>query len=201
MQEEPILVEKTKNKTNSMQRKSCALKKRIDGILDVNANETRTLEVSSQEAKSENKAVLQTDLRADSNGLDEKSEVAIVAKKDVTSNIESTVLIQEKRGTVFKVRRNRAILLISLRVEQLVLLLRRNSKNDFSRKFCVKMEKGALRLQVALANEIKKKVHKQMVSPRKMLMNKKKKNQFERSSGGGKKTGGLVRLCRNKIES
>ena len=170
-----------------MQRKSCALKKRIDGILDINANETRTLEVSSQEAKSENKAVLQTDLRTDSNGLDEKSEVAIVAKKDVASNIESTVLIQEKRGTVFKVRRNRAILLISLRVEQLVLLLRRNSKNDFSKKFCVKMEKGALRLQVALANEIKKKVHKQMVSARKTLMKKKKKNQFERSSGGGKK--------------
>ena len=134
--------------------------------------------------------------------MDKKLEGAVVAKKDDKSNIESAILIQQKEGNAIEGRRNRAISLISSRVQQLVLLLRINNQNDFSESFCVKIERGALKLQAALTNQIRKekKEHKQVEIARKMLMKEKKKNQFQRHSPRGKKTGGLVRSCGNKME-
>ena len=191
-----------KETRSSEQRKTCALVKRIAGKLATNANENQASEVSSENAKSENEAVLQTGHNTTSNGLDEKLERAVVAKKDVKSNIESAILIQEKERNSIENRRNRAAAFISSHVKQLLLHLRRNNENDFSEIFCVKKKKRALKLQAVLANKIKKKkiVHKQVEIARKMLMKEKKKNQFGRNSGGGKKTEGLVRLCGGKME-
>ena len=189
-------------KRSSEQTKSCELVKRIARKLATNANENQALEVSSEEAKSKNEAVLLTDPHTESNGMDKKLEGAVVAKKDVTSNIESAILMEENAGNAIEGRRNHAISLISSRVKQLFLLLRRNNQNDFSESFCVKMERGALKLQAALTNQIKKqkKQHKQVETTRKMLMKEKKKNQFQRHSPKDKKTGGLVRSCGNKME-
>ena len=195
-------VKLAKEKRSSEKRKTCALVKRIAEKVATNANRNQASKVSSKEAKTENKAVLPTGQHTESNGLDEKLERAVVAQKDIKSSIESAILIQEKEANAIEGRRNRAISLISSRVKQLVLLLRRNNENDFSESFCVKMEKGALRLQAALANEIKRKknVHKQVVSARKMLMKEAKKNQLRKNSGGGKKNRGLVRSCGKKIQ-
>ena len=191
-----------KEKRSSEQTKSCALVKRIAGKLATNANENQASEVSSEEAKSETKTVLQTDLHTESNGLVEKLEGAVVAQKHYKSNFESAIWIEEKQENAIEGRRNRAISLISSRVKQLVLLLRRYNEPDFSESFCVKMERGALKLQAALTNQIKKqkKVHKQVESARKMLMKENNKNQFGRNSVAGKNTGGLVRSCGSKME-
>ena len=191
-----------KEKRSSEQTKSCALVKRIAGKLATNANENQASEVSSEEAKSETKTVLQTDLHTESNGLVKKLEGAVVAQKDDKSNFESAIWIEEKQENAIEGRRNRAISLISSRVKQLVLLLRRYNETDFSESFCVKMERGALKLQAALTNQIKKqkKVHKQVESARKMLMKENNKNQFGRNSVAGKKTGGLVGSCGSKME-
>ena len=191
-----------KENRSSEQTKSYALVKRIAGKLATNANENHASEVSSKEAKSENEAVLQTDPHTESNGLDKKLERAVVAKIDVKSNIESAILIEEKEGNAIEGRRNRTITLILSRVQQLVLFLSRYNQNDFSESFCVEIERGALKLQAALTNQIKKqkKVHKQVESARKMLMKEKKKRQFRRHSPSGKKTEGLVRSCGDKME-
>ena len=191
-----------KEKRSSEQTNSCALVKRVAGKLGTNATENQASEVWSEEAKSENEAVLQTDLHTESNGLVKKLEGAVVAQKNDKSNFESAILIEENEGNAIEGRRNRAISLISSRVKQLVLLLRRNNETDFSESFCVKMERGALKLQAALTNQTKKqkKMHKQVESARKMLMKEKKINQFRRNSGGGKKTRGSVCSCGSKME-
>ena len=178
-----------KETRSSQQRKTCALMKRIAGKLVTNANENQASEVSLEEAKSENEAVLQTGHNTASNGLDKKLEGTDVAKKDVKSNIESAILIQEKERNPIEGRRNRATSFISSHVTQLLLLLRRNNENDFSEIFWVKKKKRALKLQAALANEIKKKkiVHKQVENERKMLTKKKRKIRLEEILEGAKK--------------